>query len=132
MGRPSGVAERFEALAARKPAEEITVFSINCRLEIGVITLDFPAGAIFAGEEFVRFGEVGDFCAGGVKEKPLAAESKGDGSKVHRVGDRAGQLEIAVAGGATFEGGHPGGIAVLTGAGSALGWGWVGQVVLRQ
>ncbi|HXT24689.1 MAG TPA: hypothetical protein VN749_07650 [Candidatus Eisenbacteria bacterium] len=39
MGRPSGAAERFEALAARKPAapEEITAFSINFRLDIGVI-----------------------------------------------------------------------------------------------
>src|SRR4051794_38490116 len=39
MGRPSGVAESFEALAARKPAapEEITAFSINFRLDIGVI-----------------------------------------------------------------------------------------------
>jgi hypothetical protein len=39
IGRPSGAAERFEALAARKPAapEEITAFSTNFRLDIGVM-----------------------------------------------------------------------------------------------
>ena len=40
------------------------------------ISLDFPAGAVFAGEEFVRLGNVGDFGAGGIKKQSLAAESK--------------------------------------------------------
>src|SRR5262249_10649256 len=71
MGRPSGVAESFEALAARIPAapEEMIAFFMNSRLDMGVINiccagrsaqprrwiavqsnlaLDFPAGTIFA------------------------------------------------------------------------------------
>jgi len=41
MGKPSGVAERFETPAARKPTalEVINVFSINVRLEMGVILI---------------------------------------------------------------------------------------------
>jgi hypothetical protein len=39
MGNPNGVAARFALLAARIPAapEEMAAFSINFRLDIGVI-----------------------------------------------------------------------------------------------
>src|SRR4051794_12415105 len=52
MGRPSGVAESFEALAARKPAapETITAFSINFRLDIGVICI----WRVCCGEKTIR------------------------------------------------------------------------------
>src|SRR6185295_12249509 len=67
-----------------------------------------------------------------IKQQSLAAESKRDGSKVYRVGDRARQLKIAVAGRASFEGRDPGSIAILTGAGSAHIWRWLGKVALGQ
>src|SRR6185437_6202661 len=96
------------------------------------IRSDLPPGTVFAREEFVRRGKVGDFGTGGIKKQSLAAESKRDGSKVHRVGDWAGQLKIAVAGRASFEGRDPGSIAILTGVGSALGRAWFGKAALRQ